>query len=123
MTAVEMTPCKSILFAAAAAVNRELARYIDQVLDCFCVQSNIATIVSTSQGPSFKTLLGRSFQQIRNDPALMAIAQDNGYPSVDAMIPGISAFEDAVRMSWQCGVTFMHQLLIKGQSVNTCSAC
>jgi hypothetical protein len=29
----------------------------------------------------------------------MDIAQDNGYPSVNAMIPGIAAFEDEVGMN------------------------
>jgi hypothetical protein len=40
--------------------------------------------------------MGLTFNQIRGDPTLLATAQDNGYPSVDAMIPGISAFEDEV---------------------------
>jgi hypothetical protein len=62
-----------------------------------CLQSNIDLILSSAQGPSFESLKDLTFQQIRSDSALLAIAQDNGYPSVDAMIPGISAFENEVR--------------------------
>jgi hypothetical protein len=65
------------------------------------LQPNIAAILSSPQGPSLQSLMGLTFQQIRGDPALLAIAQDNGYPSLDDMIPGINAFEDEVSLSQQ----------------------
>jgi hypothetical protein len=51
----------------------------------------------------------------------MAIAQDNGYPSVDAMIPGIAAFEDEVGMDEShSSVADIHCQLC---GVRTCALC
>jgi hypothetical protein len=60
-----------------------------------CLQSSLSTLLA-AQGSSLATSVPHSFQQARSDPALLRLAQRNNYPSVDAMVPGIRAFEDGV---------------------------
>jgi hypothetical protein len=64
------------------------------------LQSNATTFLPPSGPTSLSSLLGLSFNQIRADPALLALAQANGYSSVDALFPGINAFMTEVRPEW-----------------------
>jgi hypothetical protein len=63
-----------------------------------CLQSSISTLLAV-QGSSLDAAVPPSFQEARADPALLSLAQSNSYPSVDAMVPGIRAFEDGVSVT------------------------